>query len=464
MLKRRMMSIASAVALMGAVLPSSASAQCEPAWSGVGGGVSGGSQYVLALTVFDDGSGDGPAIYAVGSFDAAGGVAADGIARWGGVAWSPLGSGLGPNAVRSLGVFDDGSGSGPALYAGGWFQMAGGTEVIRIAKWNGAAWAPLGDGIDGGGSPNVATMAVFDDGSGAGPALYVGGAFDTAGGVVVNGIAKWDGSTWSALGSGMSNAVRSLAVFDDGSGAGPALYAGGLFNTAGGVTVNRIAKWDGSTWSALNGGISGTALVVYALTVFDDGLGAGPALYAGGLFERAGGVTANHIAKWDGAVWSGLGGGMGPVNPWVGALTGFDDGTGSALYAGGNFTTAGGVAVSRVAKWDGVAWSALGAGVNESLDALAIFDDRAGGGPALYASGHFSTAGGQVANYVARWGCEAAACYADCDGSAALDFFDFLCFQNLFSAADPGADCDASAELDFFDFLCFQNAFAAGCP
>ena len=54
-------------------------------------------------------------------------------------------------------------------------------------------------------------------------------------------------------------------------------------------------------------------------------------------------------------------------------------------------------------------------------------------------------------------------CYADCDASGSLDFFDFLCFQNLFAAQDPAADCDASTTLDFFDFLCFQNAFAAGC-
>jgi hypothetical protein len=57
-----------------------------------------------------------------------------------------------------------------------------------------------------------------------------------------------------------------------------------------------------------------------------------------------------------------------------------------------------------------------------------------------------------------------AACYADCDASGGLDFFDFLCFQNLFAASDPGADCDGFGGLDFFDFLCFQNAFAAGCP
>src|SRR5690606_38129066 len=55
-------------------------------------------------------------------------------------------------------------------------------------------------------------------------------------------------------------------------------------------------------------------------------------------------------------------------------------------------------------------------------------------------------------------------CYADCDGSGGLDFFDFLCFQNEFAAGSAEADCDGSGGLDFFDFLCFQNEFAAGCP
>ncbi|MFG0284847.1 MAG: hypothetical protein ACF8R7_10540 [Phycisphaerales bacterium JB039] len=56
-----------------------------------------------------------------------------------------------------------------------------------------------------------------------------------------------------------------------------------------------------------------------------------------------------------------------------------------------------------------------------------------------------------------------AGCYADCDGSGELDFFDFLCFQNAFALGQASADCDATGVLDFFDFLCFQNEFALGC-
>jgi DNA-binding beta-propeller fold protein YncE len=54
-------------------------------------------------------------------------------------------------------------------------------------------------------------------------------------------------------------------------------------------------------------------------------------------------------------------------------------------------------------------------------------------------------------------------CYADCDGSGALDIFDFLCFLNLFHLGDAGADCDGDAGLDLFDFLCYTNAFNGGC-
>jgi|GEM_PF-3854306 len=87
----------------------------------------------------------------------------------------------------------------------------------------------------------------------------------------------------------LTEPVHALAVYDDGGG--PALYAGGEFWEAGGVRVNGIARWDGREWSALSGpsgaGVNGE---VYALAVVDDG--GGPALYAGGSFTIAGGKRA----------------------------------------------------------------------------------------------------------------------------------------------------------------------------
>jgi hypothetical protein len=266
-----------------------------------------------------------------------------------------VGSGTG-GSVRDLLVFDDGS--GPVLYAGGEFTSAGGVSAEHIAKWDGSSWSALGTGMSAPASVN--SLSVFDDGSG--PALYAGGYFDTAGGVAANGIAKWNGSSWSALGSGLSSphgasSVEALTVFDDGSG--PALYVGGLFSTAGGGAANYMAKWNGSSWSALGSGMSGT---VSAFAVFDDG--SGPALYAGGTFTTAGGVAAKDIAKWDGMNWSALGSGF---SGSVKALAVFDDGSGSALYAGGDLSALDS-GDSYLAKWGGCSpppspWTNLGSGL-----------------------------------------------------------------------------------------------------
>jgi hypothetical protein len=94
-------------------------------------------------------------------------------------------------------------------------------------------WVPT-FGPRSGLNSEVQALTVFDGNSGSGPALYAGGSFTTAGGQQVDHIAKWDGSTWSALGTGMTDSVRALTVFDDGSGSGPALYAGGFLTTGGG--------------------------------------------------------------------------------------------------------------------------------------------------------------------------------------------------------------------------------------
>jgi hypothetical protein len=358
-------------------------------WTPLGSGMAGAYPVVHALAVFDDGG--GPALYAGGGFASAGSVVAKSIARWNGSSWSAVGGGSSGATVYALGVFDDGG--GPALYAGGDIATAGGVVANSIARWDGSSWSALGSGLTGGGK-NVLALAGFDDGGG--PALYAGGNIGSAGGVTAAGIAKWDGSTWAALGSGLNNAVYSLAVFDDGGG--PALHAAGLFTSAGGVMASHIAKWDGSTWAALGSGLGGSSSNVLALAVFDDG--GGPALYAGGTFTTAGGVAANHIAEWDGSSWSALGSGMNSGG-YVRALTVFDDGGGPALYAGGDFTKAGGLTANHVARWNGSSWAALGSGTNSGVSALTVFDD--GAGPMLHAGGKFTTAGGVVANRIAKW-------------------------------------------------------------
>jgi hypothetical protein len=188
----------------------------------------------------------------------------------------------------------------------------------------------------------------------------------------------------------MDSNVRALAVGSDNS-----LYVGGEFTTAGGVAASRIARWDGAQWHPLGSGMYGVSPEVYALTFGPDG-----SLYAGGAFTRAGGVAANYVARWDGSQWHALGRGVGGMEyPSVHALAVGPDGS---LYAGGTFSTAGGVAANLIARWDGAQWHPLGSGIagyNMPLvDALAF-------GPVglLYAGGQFATAGGKPSSAIAQW-------------------------------------------------------------
>ncbi|MFO0895406.1 MAG: hypothetical protein U0574_10690 [Phycisphaerales bacterium] len=376
---------------------------CQPAWFpsfGPNPGVSGPLlPKVYAVAVFDDGT--GPALYAGGYFTAAGAVPASNIAKWDGGKWLALGSGvLGsgvPGIVQALAVFDDGSGAGPSLYAGGIFASAGGVPAANLAKWNGTSWSAVGGGTNG----QVTSLLACGSGGTVAPGLYVGGEFTSAGGVTVNRIARWSGTAWSALGSGTNERVLALQMFDDGSGAGARLYAGGLFTAAGGAPANRIAMWSGSAWSPLGSGISGGNPSVNSLGVYDDGSGDGPALIVGGGFNFAGDVFRPRIAKWNGMAWSGVGPGM--SDGTVTSLVVFDDGSGTKLYAGGSFTGAVGVPANRVARWNGSTWAALGAGVDDAVFAMVAYNDGQAA-TALYVGGDFKYADGIGAEGVARWG------------------------------------------------------------
>jgi hypothetical protein len=168
---------------------------------------------------------------------------------------------------------------------------------------------------------------------------------------------------------------------------GPSLYAGGAFVSASGQTVNYVARWNGpgAGWSGLGGGVYDDVIPwVYALA------GYGGDLIAGGQFTEAGGVPTSRVARWNGSFWQPLGPG---VNGAVWTLVVHE----GDLYAGGYFTQAGGVAANRVARWDGTQWTPLGSGMNGPVFVLGVYD----GG--LIAGGDFTAAGGAPASRIARW-------------------------------------------------------------
>lgn len=112
-------------------------------------------------------------------------------------------------------------------------------------------------------------------------------------------------------------------------------------------------------------------------------------VYAGGEFTSIGGVAALNVAMWDGTTWKPLGEG---VNGRVNALA-F---AGNELVAGGQFTKAGPRSANCIARWSGDRWQSMG-GVNGEVRALAS------AGSSVYVAGDFTSADGTPANHLAHW-------------------------------------------------------------
>ncbi len=340
-------------------------------WSPLGAGIDGYVYVVKALPKGD--------LLAGGTFLTAGGVNASCIARWNGTSWSALGSGItgglaGPPSVRALTTLANGD-----VVAGGSFTHAGGVPAQWLARWDGASWSALGSGPSGFAGPGgVWALTTLPNGD-----LVVGGNFNDVGGVPANWIARWDGTSWSALGSGMSGSnfggVRSLAVLPNGD-----LVAGGEFTMAGSAaSTDGVARWDGSNWSSMASGLSGA---VHAMATLPNGN-----LLVGGTFFPPMPPGPHGVAVWNGTSWSALGTGGGNVF----AVTTMPNGD---PVLGGQFSNVLGAGVLHVARWNGTNWAALSPGVDDDVVAIAPLPN---GGFVI--GGDFFTVGGINAARIARW-------------------------------------------------------------
>jgi hypothetical protein len=274
------------------------------------------------------------------------------INKWDGSSWSSLAV---PNSGGSLTDFLVTS-SGDIYVSGNFSTLDGVSVTGGIARWNGSTWLPLGTGLTSGIYTGFAYAMAW-----TGSTLFVIGSFTHAGGTAVNHIAAWNGTSWSALGTGLNNyqdaAYRPVLTYDS---ATSMLYAGGRFTTAGGVTVNRIAKWNGTSWSALGSGTvgvgNGTVNAIY--------VGASNKVYVGGAFDSVGGTTRHCVAIWDSGtnVWS----------DWGSATTFEERRTRGPLYtikeSGGNiYVGFQGIALDQntpkpesLYKWNGTSWLSCG--------------------------------------------------------------------------------------------------------
>ncbi len=276
------------------------------------------------------------------------------------------------------------------IFAGGNFSMVGGIEANRVARWDGKNWYPLNGGVGIPGGGGLVESLTTDENH-----FYVGGNYYSASGTSVNNIARWDGTNWLPLGSGLNDAV--LALTTDGQN----LYAGGNFTFAGGQPASKIARWDGTNWHSLGQGIIPVNFGGTVVGAVDSIAVGGGSVYVGGRFRIAGGVAATNIARWDGMNWHALGGGLrysdtgGPENGAVRSLL-FNRGT---LHAGGSFSIAGTTPLNNIAQWNRTNWSPVGTGVGASGSVQTIIPN----GSDVYIGGSFLNLDGQYVRGIAKW-------------------------------------------------------------
>ncbi|HET7224605.1 MAG TPA: hypothetical protein VFK69_02735 [Candidatus Eisenbacteria bacterium] len=354
-------------------------------WTDVGSGIDsnlqGTSLYVRALCSY------GGTLFAGGDFHRGGTTDLYDVGQWTGASW------VAPDAplhVYALGTY------GAKLAMGGYFsQHINAADDYYLCTWDGNQLAALGAGTD---APIYALKGYSDLVQGqTRNNLIVGGGFTHAGGLDANHVALWSESpvfpfnAWSRLGSGFDNTVLALEQF------GGATVAGGAFVTSGATAVTRVARWDGSAWQPMGTGMNAAVHALKAYTVNSSNI----ALVAGGEFTIANGGAASRVAIWTQSTvgpgftpWSALGGGL---NDTVFAVERYNGST----YAGGAFTSSSTGAVHHVARWNGSAWVAVGStpggGCNGTVYAL-----KADGG-SLYALGTFTSADGVSAMNAARW-------------------------------------------------------------
>jgi trimeric autotransporter adhesin len=215
------------------------------------------------------------------------------IVRWNGGDWEIIGTTT--DNIRRFIAFNDGS--GPKLHIAAPINHISGVPIGGVARWTGSAWESVGPA--GQGQPVPRDMVVHDDVAGA--RLYV--TSYAPGGDPTDLIARWDGQNWSSLpGGGIMlsgiTTLHALASFDDGTG--PALFVGGYMNLAGGgVPVRGIARWKNGVWDNMHGGSIGG--IVSSFAVYDDGRG--PSLFVGGEFGTVGSGALNSakgVAQWVG--------------------------------------------------------------------------------------------------------------------------------------------------------------------
>jgi hypothetical protein len=306
--------------------------------------------------------------------------------------WDHLGTGATP-ATKSLNLVASALEVTPgALYVGGKFTDAGGiANADRIAKWNGSSWSAVSSSTEQIANGEVFAIAV------AGGKVYAGGTFTNAGNSGADNLAVWNGTSWERFCTAPDETignVKALQVI------GPTLYVGGDFQDGAGIdTADYLLACDLATGTPRATTVDPAhpfSGPVKALTATSDGT-----LYAGGRFGNLENIpAADNVAYLDGAGWHAMGAGGGPcacaLDAYVRGLTS----NGTDVFVGTEGSNVAGIAqADHVVKWDGSEWSAVGSntsGANGWFPAGTNIYDLASDGSNVFATGTFQDANGNT--------------------------------------------------------------------
>lgn len=245
-------------------------------WHAMGLGIEGVSNFgVLALQRLAD-----DCLLVGGQFTQAGGLPASNFAIWDGESWLDGVPGFNGRVTDMIKVGSD------AVVAG-IFSIAGTTSTNLAARWDGSAWHAM-PGLPPVGSWCFPYHARVGEHHGT---LYfaLGTICPNTG--AKNAIYQWDGSAWSLNAS--MNTIGSSWIFDMAS-FGDDLLVGGSFKFAGGKPASGIALWDGSTWSPLGTGVAAGTSVGGVATLLVDG----QTVHVGGGFWSSGGKPSAYWSRW----------------------------------------------------------------------------------------------------------------------------------------------------------------------
>jgi len=279
--------------------------------------------------------------------------------------WNSLDSGLtgqkGASKVRTAMVYNN------KLYVLGEYYNINHTGIGGVAKWDGLKWDSVGcpNGFEG--SSDV--IKIYNN------KLHFGGNIGDVCDIISNPgarnimVVNWNDTTWGEIGYWNGTVdnygtIYSMAVYKG------ELYVGGNILNIKGITTKGIARWNGTQWRSVRSGITGGWRDVSAMAVYKN------ELYIGGTFTGVDSQLCLGVAKWNGNTWSPVGAGLaaGSGGGGVGGMV--VDSVKNVLYLVGGFQYAGGIKVNGVAQWDGTNWDSVGSPITNGGTGICMYRNK----------------------------------------------------------------------------------------